>query len=64
MQVATDSPVARAFTHWPLPVGRAEIRHGLAFVHSSGPGAEHVPGSRTPQRSPSGGLAPGTAGGR
>jgi Uma2 family endonuclease len=34
-----DSPVARrTFTHWPLPVGRVEIRDGLALVSSSDPG--------------------------
>jgi Uma2 family endonuclease len=33
-----ESPVAqRTFAHWPLPVGRVEIRDGLAFVHSRHP---------------------------
>ncbi len=64
MQVTTDSPVTRTFTHGPLPVGRVEIRPGLTFVHSSDPGAGHVPASPTPHRSPSGYLAQQTAGGR
>jgi Uma2 family endonuclease len=39
LDVGTDSPLARStFTHWPLPVGRVEIRDGLAFVHSAEPG--------------------------
>jgi Uma2 family endonuclease len=32
------SPVAqRTFAHWPLPVGRVEIRDGLAFVYARRP---------------------------
>ncbi len=36
LDVGTDSPLARStFMHWPLPVGRVEIRDGLAFVRSA-----------------------------
>ncbi len=38
----TDSQPRLDFTHWPLPVGRVEIRHGLTYVHSSRAGGFSV----------------------
>ncbi len=34
-QQATDGPLQWDLTHWPLPVGRIEERHGLTFVYPS-----------------------------
>jgi Putative restriction endonuclease len=33
---------AGPFTHWPLPVGRVEKRHGLTFVYSLEPGGFRI----------------------